>query len=575
MLRTRLVAGRYSSLVVSIVFASILTATASLETFLDVLKVTPGAPAPITLRLPDTARNTTAPLIRASEGDLLPRGAVVQDDSVAHRVNAFENARRPPRRPRLVAQWFLYFLLAWIASTYLRTYSSRRGSLLRTQVGFLGVGLATLIVAKAFLLFTSLSALWLPAAFLPLCAALFLDRRTGLMMSLVFSVLFSSLIGFDALAASVFWAASAGGVMSLRDRKHSIAPLIVGLNAASVACAVCLAFRVIQGPFNAGADLQRGIHSDLLSASAGGLAAGVALYLLQAWLYPLVGVVSRARLLDLADLDNPLLLKMSAEAPGSWEHSRAMANLAEAAAASIGADALLTRVGAYYHDLGKTCQCKYFVENLNRGEPSPHEELEPDVSADAIMAHVVEGTRILRDGGIPEAIVEFAYTHHGTSVIEFFWHKCLAQGNPKGLTEDAFRYGGMTPRTKETAILMLIDSIEAGSRTIDPPSREKFEEMVQRIIFVKLKQGQLDESGLTIKDLRVLATRITDTLCSAHHTRIRYPWQDARDRGETPLPVPDAEHPTTPKPSDNNGTSAAVESSAISAASTGSEPATP
>jgi putative nucleotidyltransferase with HDIG domain len=255
----------------------------------------------------------------------------------------------------------------------------------------------------------------------------------------------------------------------------------------------------------------------------------------------LLGSVSRARLLDLADLTQPLLQKMAREAQGSWEHARAMANLAEAAASSIGADALLTRVGAYYHDLGKTCQAKYFIENLDPGEVSPHEGLDPDVSADAIMAHVVEGVRILREGRIPEPVVEFAYTHHGTSVIEYFWHKCLAQGNPKALGESFFRYPGMRPRTKETAILMLIDAIEAASRTIDPPEREKFEEMVNRILFVKLRQGQLDDSGLTIEDLRVISKRLVDMLVKMNHHRIRYPWQDAKDKGEAPLPVPEGD----------------------------------
>jgi putative nucleotidyltransferase with HDIG domain len=217
-----------------------------------------------------------------------------------------------------------------------------------------------------------------------------------------------------------------------------------------------------------------------------------------------------------------------------------MANLAEAAANAIGADALLTRVGAYYHDLGKSCQAKYFVENLQPGEPTPHRHIPPDLSADAIMAHVVEGVNILRRGRIPEPVVEFAYTHHGTSVIEYFWHKTLEEGNPRERDETFFRYPGMRPRTKETAILMLVDSIEAASRTIDPPEREKFEEMVQRIIFVKLRQGQLDESGLTLAELRTISTQIVDSLCSIYHSRIKYPWQEKKDRSESTLPLPSA-----------------------------------
>jgi cyclic-di-AMP phosphodiesterase PgpH len=251
-----------------------------------------------------------------------------------------------------------------------------------------------------------------------------------------------------------------------------------------------------------------------------------------------MGHVSREKLLDLTDLEQPLLKKMAAEAPGSWEHARAMANLAEAAASAIGADALLTRVGAYYHDLGKTVQPKYFVENLAHGERTPHEDLDPEVSADAIMAHVVLGTKILRDGRIPEPVVEFAYTHHGTQVVEFFWHKCKESGNPRGLTQEYFRYPGMKPQTKETAILMLVDSIEAASRTIWPPEQKKFEEMIQRVIFMKLSAGQLDESGLTLEDLRIVATRMAVTLVNLYHGRIKYPWQresGQKDAEKTPV----------------------------------------
>jgi cyclic-di-AMP phosphodiesterase PgpH len=160
---------------------------------------------------------------------------------------------------------------------------------------------------------------------------------------------------------------------------------------------------------------------------------------------------------------------------------------------------------------------KHFVENLLPGEASPHENLDPGASAEIIMTHVIQGTQILRDGGIPEPVVEFAYTHHGTQVVEYFWNKCQEQGNPKGLSEAHFRYPGMKPQTKETAILMLVDSIEAASRTIDPPEREKFEVMIARIIFTKLKSGQLDESGLTMADLRTLIKRMVGEHASPPH----------------------------------------------------------
>jgi len=300
-----------------------------------------------------------------------------------------------------------------------------------------------------------------------------------------------------------------------------------GLIAATMYAAIMTAF---EGQFSPQRELYFGLQSPLLGIVGGGALAGILANLLRQFAVRALGSVGRDRLMDLTDLEHPLLRKMAEEAPGSWEHARAMANLAEAAAAAIGADALLTRVGAYFHDLGKTIQPKYFVENLAAGERSPHEDLEPEVSADAIMAHVVQGTKVLRDGGIPEPVVEFAYTHHGTQVIEYFWHKCKSRGNPKNLTEDFFRYPGMKPQTKETAILMLVDSIEAASRTIQPPERGKFEEMIQRIIFTKLKTGQLDEAGLTMEELKILIVKMADTLVAMYHGRIKYPWQEKDER---------------------------------------------
>lgn len=543
MLRTRLIAGITAAVVLSAVCATLLTMLNTAEIFFEPLRVDPARPAPVTLRLPQTAIPVIDPLTHQNQVRVVevtvPRGSTVSDPTLAALVRAYELSRRPPSSESLAGLWFVYFLIFMMLTTYLRRLSPGRGALLRTQVGLVVLLLVCLGTAKLGLLTTSLPPYVIPIAAVPLWVTRYLDRRSAFIVSIGLSFLTASLNAFSLTLLSVYLAASMTATLVLGNRRKWLRYLTTGAASGLAAAAMLLAAKSwFSGQFDISQDLNVLWQSELAAAVVGGLLAGVLAQALEGPAIILLGAVSRTRLLDLSDLDQPLLRKMAKDAPGSWEHSRAMANLAEVAAASIGADALLTRIGAYYHDLGKSKQCKYFVENLEPGEVSPHEFLEPDVSADAIMHHVVEGTRILRAGGIPEPVVEFAYTHHGTSVIEYFWHKCLAQGNPKNIPENFFRYPGMRPRTKETAILMLIDSIEAASRTIDPPERDKFNEMVQRIIFVKLQQGQLDESGLTAEDLRILSTQLTDTLCNVYHSRIRYPWQDAKERGQEPLPLP-------------------------------------
>ena len=544
MLRTRLVAGVASGVVLSAVFATALTVTNFCDALVDPWRVLPEQPAPITLRLPrnllqtvdDAATHSPRLVTLPSE---IKRGAVVMDPAFASVISAYESSRRPPRPAHVLAQWAVYFLLVLLATAYLRRVSAKVGALLHTQVALLGLSVLFLCCAKGLLLFTGMPALLVPVALVPLWASLYVDRRTGSMMGVLLSLSAASMVNYDATVAVSYLITSVCAALFFKNatRRSNVFLIVSGVLSGLLGMFVYVAAKELFDGFDLAEETSQGWQAGpLVTLFAGGVAGAIA-FALQPLSSRLFGVVSRAQLLNLTDLAQPLLKKMAREAPGSWEHSRAMANLAEAAAAAIGADALLTRVGAYYHDLGKTCQSKYFIENLARGERSPHADLEPDVSADAIMAHVVEGTRILREGRIPEAVIEFAYTHHGTSIIEYFWHKCLEQGNPKNLSEDAFRYPGMRPRTRETAILMLVDSIEAGARTVEPPTRDKFLEMVQRVIFVKMQQGQLDESGLTITDMRTLSLQMSEALVNAYHKRVRYPWQDAVERGDAPLPV--------------------------------------
>lgn len=549
MLRTRVRAGAAAGLFLSLGFAALFTIIGAAELFVDSLTPSIGEPAPVTLRVPygprivRDRRDGRSHLLYEHARVIIPRGTVLSDANDEHRAAfAYESIRRPPSFARLASQFVMYFIVCLMVTAYLRLFGQARVRLLRAQFGLMVLLLASLVLEKAMLLFTALPEFWIPMAALPMWIAVVFDRRTSFLLNIGVAFVAASLLRFDLIFLSVVLVRSIAATLFFINRKQSRQMLVAGTLAGIAGAVSFIALTIIfEGRFDLMADLARGLSSNVLSCVGGGVAAGLLARGLKEPAERVMGHVSRDKLLNLTDLEQPLLRKMSAEAPGSWEHARAMANLAEASASAIGADALLTRVGAYYHDLGKTVQPKYFIENLPPGERSPHEDLEPDVSADAIMAHVVMGTKILRDGSIPEPVVEFAYTHHGTQLVEYFWHKCLEQGNPKELTQEHFRYPGMKPQTKETAILMLVDSIEAASRTIWPPEHKKFEEMIQRIIFTKLSAGQLDESGLTLEDLRIMTSRMASTLVNMYHGRIKYPWQRESERAAaaataTPLP---------------------------------------
>jgi putative nucleotidyltransferase with HDIG domain len=531
MLRTRVRAGAAAGVVMSILFAAVLTVVQRSDAIFEQWVPHVGEAAPVTLRVPYApliVKTSRTGIAYGHARIVIPRGTVLDDNIDSHRVAiAFESARREGWPvARLLAVFGIYFALLFLASTYLRRFGSARTRLLRMQLGLFVAMTLLVIAAKAILLFTALPEMWIPLATVPMWLALSFDRRTAFLVNVMLAFMAASLLLFDLPLLTVLITRGLASSLFFRNKKHPWTMVPAGFGGGIVGCCIYAAIRVtFEGSYSALEDLSEGVGSPLIACIGGGVLAGLLGVFLRRPAERLLGGVSRDRLIELTDLDQSMLQKMATEAPGSWEHARAMANLAEAAAAAIGADTLLTRVGAYYHDLGKTIQPKYFVENLLPGERSPHEDLDPDVSADAIMAHVVQGTKILREARIPEPVVEFAYTHHGTQTIEFFWHKCLERGNPKNLKEDFFRYPGMKPQTKETAILMLVDSIEAASRTIQPPDRDKFDQMIQRVVFTKLKSGQLDESGLTLEDLRTITVRMSDTLVNMYHGRIKYPWQ--------------------------------------------------
>lgn len=235
----------------------------------------------------------------------------------------------------------------------------------------------------------------------------------------------------------------------------------------------------------------------------------------------LFGALTNFSLLELSDFDHPLLKRMRFEAPGTREHSQLVSTLAEAAAESIGANSLLTRVGAYYHDIGKLVKPEYFTENQLYGY-NKHDGIEPTMSRLVILNHVKEGMELARKYKLNQQIIDFIPQHHGTSLIHYFYQKAL-EGGEEDVSEANYRYPGPKPQSRETAIVMLADSSEGATRAIDDPTPPKIEEVVRKVINNKFIDGQLDECNLTLKEIEKIAVTFTRVLSAMYHTRVKYP----------------------------------------------------
>lgn len=256
---------------------------------------------------------------------------------------------------------------------------------------------------------------------------------------------------------------------------------------------------------------------------AAALAAGLLSGTLATGLLPLFeaafGILSTMKLLELSNPNHPLLKKILTETPGTYHHSVMVANLSDAACEAIGANGLLARVGCYYHDIGKTINPQFFIENQSHG--NPHDHLSPEQSRDIILAHGKDGAAILRKQKMPKELIDIAEQHHGTTLLKFFYYKAKEQNEE--LPEEQYRYTGPKPQSREIAIIMVADSLEAAVRSMQSPSTEKIRKMVDSITEDKLKDGQFDECDITLKELKRVKSVMCETLNGIFHSRIAYP----------------------------------------------------
>jgi cyclic-di-AMP phosphodiesterase PgpH len=249
-------------------------------------------------------------------------------------------------------------------------------------------------------------------------------------------------------------------------------------------------------------------------------------------------VTTPLQLTELSRPTHPLLRQLLLKASGTYHHTILVSNMAERAAASIGADALLVRVGAYYHDIGKTVRPYFFAENI-MDETSPHEKLDPLTSAQIIISHVKDGLDLAQKYHLPQPIQDFIREHHGRSLVKYFYVQAQHQaGSDEVVAEEDFRYPGPNPHSKETSILLLADTCEAAVRAVRPGTREELEALVDRLIDERMMSGELDESALTFADLQKVRAVFLQVLQGVHHPRIVYP-DPVKNNGPSDLPAAD------------------------------------
>jgi putative nucleotidyltransferase with HDIG domain len=435
----------------------------------------------------------------------------------ALRVELVHRGAAISETPAGVAGMLLRNLLILSVFWVLMLFYRRETYLELRQVGTVAVLFAWAILAAAVVARTEPAhgeLILLP--FTAMMLTVLFNGRVSMIAAMILAVLFAvqpSLHDSPAL----FFCFSGGvtaalSVKTLRRRTHLyLAVLLVGVG--YLAASLALGF--------AGDWTARDIGMRALFGTANGLVSASLTILLLPVAERVAQITTDLTLLELSDPSRPLLRRLSLEASGTYAHSVSMANLVEAACDRIGANGLLGRVGCYYHDVGKLANPQYFVENQSLGG-NPHDRLAPRQSAEIIKQHVPEGLRLAREAGLPRSVAAFIPEHHGTAEITYFYDRAKKQGDTEPRRDD-FRYPGPRPRSVETAVAMLADSVEAALRVIEAMTPAKLEAAIDQIVKNRLASGQLDEAPLTLQQVDQVRAEFVRVLTSMYHNRIDYP----------------------------------------------------
>lgn len=461
-----------------------------------------------------------------------------------------------------LGQIIILFAVSMIFITYIFLY--RRSIFDNNKMLFLLFLLLALILgANSFIYsFDNISPYIIPVAIIPIILTIIFDSRVGILSTVTLALIIGLFNGYDYEFTTATITACSMAVYSVRDIKnrsqfYAFTPALI-LGSYTI---VYIGFSLIKlGNF----DL---FYDHMVHIFINALFNLVLVYPLILLVEKVFNVTTDVTLLELSDTNRTLLKTLMLRASGTFQHSLQVANLSEAAANAIGANALLCRVGALYHDIGKMDKPEYFVEN--QSGMNVHEKLKPRMSALVIKEHVKGGIKMAEEHKLPDVLIEFIKTHHGTSVIRYFYEKGKKNSdNPSEIKVEDFCYDGPLPNSRETGIVMLADSVEASSRTLQDPTYSKLEAHVNRIVDEKFDEKQLNNCPLTFQDLQKIKDAFLTILVGIHHGRIKYPGQDEDKKAipiseESAFPTkPVSTKKTEPKPkkadNDNNELNAII-----------------
>ena len=483
-----------------------------------------------TNRAKDAARAAVKPVTQTyiSGETIVTRGEIITPEKM-EALKQFGLAQPSSNTAELLAALSLTIAALVFVSLY---FNRRKIHIARDLQSYI-------VIALLFLLFLFAARLIIPdrtvipylfpiPAFAMVVASLF-SLELGIILSLVISVLTAFALP-SALDLTVYYFfASLCGILVLLKGRRIASFFWSGVAIGVVASAIVIAYRLVAG----GTDLY-GLLTLTGAAFLCGLASSSVTLILQYIISQLLGLVTPLQLIDLMRPDHPLLQLILRNAPGTYQHSLQVANMAEQAAEKISADAVLTRVGALFHDAGKAANPAFFVENQIPSRLDLHEDLDPYETAQVIIKHVPDGVELAHKYQLPSRLIDFMKEHHGDMITRFQYARALEDATDRSTVDiDAFRYPGPRPQSKETAILMLADGCEAKARAELPKSEEEIQKLVMSVIQFCQEEGQMEFVNLTMRDLHAIAESFISTLKNTYHPRVQYPEVKVAKRAST------------------------------------------